>query len=135
MNAFTTQVQTRDGRDVVIEISDSGETIWIKTLSGEEIGRAELSYIEDDVKDYYRLTWMYLDLLDPSYRRQGLGRAALQFHLDNFASSIEVSENDGHRKSDGSHLSGDAPAFVGKMVQEGLLTQLSSMPENETDFE
>ena len=108
-----------------MELSDSGDLICIKTRSGEMIGKAELSLIEDDNGEHYRLTWMFLDLLDGSYRRQGLGRAALVFHRDTFNLPIEVADDDGRVRSDGSHLTGDAPGFAAEMVKEGLLFRLA----------
>ncbi len=121
MNEYSKQFQCKDGRTVLIELSESGDAIEIRTPSGEKIGGVELSYKDDDRGDYYRLTWMYMDELASSYKRQGIGRAALLFHKEIFGCPIEVAVDDGSQKADGSHLTQDAPAFADRMVREGVL--------------
>jgi hypothetical protein len=81
---------------------------------------------------------MYLNLLDNSYTKQGLGRAALLFHKEIFKAGIEVAEDGGHRRNDGGHLTGDAPCFVARMVTEGILfrnSQFDAIDDCEIDDE
>jgi hypothetical protein len=115
------EIQNKNGRTVVIKLLDSGETIRAERPDGQEIGRIELLYIEDDIGGYYYIKWMYFDLLDASYTRQGIGRAALFFHKETFDLPLVVADDDGHQRDDGSHLTGDAPAFVARMLKEGLV--------------
>ncbi len=64
---------------------------------------------------------MTLDLIDSSYKRKGIGRESLKFFKEITGTQIVASENDGIRKDDGSHLTGDAPVFVSKMQEEGII--------------
>lgn len=117
----TRSFTTRAGWKVTIAIDDSGEEILVTDSDGKEIGSITLSFIECDHFDYYRITWMYLNKQGNRYLRQGIGRAALTFHKECFDAPIEASDDDGIVKSDGSHLTGDAPEFIRKMREEGLV--------------
>lgn len=64
-----------------------------------------------------------LDELGPSYLRHGLGRATLQFRGEVFRSPLVVADNDGLKRDDGSHLTGDAPGFVAVLSKEELMHQ------------
>ena len=70
---------------------------------------------------YYHITWMYMDLKGNSYKHQGISREALKFCLEIYGLPITASYDDGLRKNDGSHLTGDAPYFVEKMRNEGII--------------
>ena len=125
---------TKDGRKVEIWIDDDGEGILVKSQCGSEVGRFELSLRENCNTSYYYITWMYLNLKDSSYTNQGIGRAALEFHRKVFNMPILAAENDGHAKQDGSHLTQDAPAFVGRMRELGIIVP-SAKTEKECDHE
>lgn len=56
-----------------------------------------------------------------SYRRQGIGREMLRRMIEMTGMAIFAAENDGQVQEDGSHLTGDAPAFVAEMRREGLI--------------
>lgn len=112
---------TKDGRQVEIWLDDDGEGILVKSQCGGDVGRFELSLREEYNTEYYYITWMYLDLKDSSYTKQGIGKAALEFHREVFKTPILAAENDGLKKQDGSHLTQDAPAFVGRMRQLGII--------------
>jgi hypothetical protein len=45
----------------------------------------------------------------------------LKFFKEFYAMPITASYNDGLSKTDGSHLTGDAPYFVEKMRDEGII--------------
>jgi len=65
---------------------------------------------------------MYMDHLGDSYKRQGIGRQAVEFFKELSGSSVVVSGDGGQRKdNDGSHLTQDAPAFVAQMREEGII--------------
>ena len=67
------------------------------------------------------LKWMYMNLHDASYKRQGIGRKCLQLVRECSGMNIVTSESNGHKRDDGGHLTGDAPAFVAKMRTEGII--------------
>jgi len=111
-----------DGEIVRISIDDSGSEICVTDSGGVKVGRLCLDVIESaNGSDEYFLTWAYMDLKDPKYKRQGIGRTALKLHHELFSAPIYARSHDGQRYDDGSHLTGDAPAFVAAMRDEGLI--------------
>jgi len=64
---------------------------------------------------------MYLDKLGDKYKKQGIGRACVELFNDYFDVIVTAEENDGIPKDDGSHLTHDAPGFVQKLREEGLI--------------
>lgn len=62
-----------------------------------------------------------MDLRDDSYKHEGIGREALTFFREIHGLPITASKEDGLKKDDGSHLTGDAPGFVQKMRDEGII--------------
>lgn len=113
-----------DGREISIELDECLEWVKVTDTKGDEIGRIEFSRIENDppVGDEYKIIWMYMDLFDPSYKRQGIGRTCLKF-FNECCGPPTVSEDDGLRRDDGSHLTQDAPAFIHQMQKEGLIAK------------
>jgi len=91
--------------------------------SGSEIGGLRFREIEVDsrVANILRLTWAYLDGMDGSYVRQGIGRRCLELVREISGLEIVAADVDGQRHDDGSHLTGDAPGFVARMRQDGLI--------------
>lgn len=61
-------------------------------------------------------------------KEAGLGRAALEFFKDYTQADVFARENDGQVRDDGSRLTEDAPGFVAKMIDEGILL------DNSDDF-
>ena len=110
-----------DGRVIKIVIDDLFESISVKNTEDKEVGRIEFREILDEYRTCYKITWMYMDLIDRSYKKKGIGREALRFFKETIKAPIIVSEDDGMRKNNGSHLTGDAPAFVSKMQDEGII--------------
>lgn len=112
-----------DGRFITIDVSDDSELV-VMDHENTEIGRINFSFRNEDFpgrSSYYHITWMYFDLKDGSYLHKGIGREALIFFKKIYGLPITASNDDGFRKDDGSHLTGDAPAFVKKMRDEGII--------------
>jgi hypothetical protein len=84
-----------------------------------KIGEFEFQVGEDD--DHLMLMRAYMTLISPSYKRQGIGRVAFKFFNELCPYPIYTRPHDGIRRDDGSHLTGDAPAFVAAMIREGLI--------------
>lgn len=103
-------------RLITIKISDDSEiTYWENDL---QIGNDEdFVFIEDEF-DYskYLLARMYVPI-----KGEGLGRATIEFFKEYFDVAVWARTFDGIEREDGSHLTEDAPAFVDKMIMEGLL--------------
>lgn len=125
-----TSLTTTIGRLVTIDIEDCGERISVTDDQGEDVGSIELRCLGDE---RYYITWMYLDKQGARYLRQGIGEASLRFHKECFDSTLYAAEHDGTRKSDGSHLTGDAPGFIRRMRDKGLIAPESLHGEQEDD--
>jgi hypothetical protein len=68
-----------------------------------------------------KLAWAFLDKLDGQYLHQGIGRQILKLVWERYRMPIIAEDDDGIQKDDGSHLTGDAPAFIARMREEGLI--------------
>jgi hypothetical protein len=113
---------TKNKGDVEIEWTDNDEAI-VRTVATppELIGSITFRHIEGADRydeDHFVVTNMYLDGPNGSrnYIKQGIGQEIISsasitvtFHID-----------DGNRRDDGGHLTGDGPAFARKMVAKGL---------------
>jgi len=118
----------KDGRKVSIEIDEETYAADVTSDDGADIGRME--FAEDD-RGLLKVVWANLDKQKRSYVRQGIGRECLRLLKKAYNKSITASENDGLRSGDGSHLTGDAPGFVQKMREEGLILYLDPRDEEE----
>lgn len=113
-----TPFKCRNGRTVTIIIDDEDD--FCTTVFDEhEVKLGQLNFREDD--GCLKLVWAYLDQSDPAWCRQGIGREIIRQVKEFSGYLIVASDNDGMRHDDGSHLTGDAPAFVAQMRKEGLI--------------
>lgn len=113
-----------NGNHIMIDVFNDSH-IEVLDSKSKLIGGIYLNLIEvDEHSDpYYYITRMYLDKKDKSYLRQGIGREALIYFKEIYGYKITAAEDDGQRKDDGSHLTGDAPSFVAKMIEEGVISR------------
>ena len=116
--ALTQRCRLPDGRQVDIEIADSGLEVTVTAVDGPQLGSIELQATRSGE---YHLKSMYLDRDGGAFKRCGIGRQALTFHNELFGCLFTAAPNDGHEREDGSHLTGDAPRFIQKMRDEGLI--------------
>lgn len=121
ISEYADVVRLRDGREVIIELDDSVPQVRFYTLEKEAIGRLEFAEEEGPGSNCIFFKWAYLDFLGDSYLHQGLGREGLVRIKEMWGMPIVAQEDDGHRRSNGSHLTGDAPCFIQKMRQEGTI--------------
>jgi hypothetical protein len=111
--------QIPSGRIITLILEDdfSQITFW---ENGMQLGN-DRDFLFDDSEsdnDSYLLARMYV----PSELiRSGLGWSAVEFFKDYTDASIYCKPHDGNVLSDGSHLTEDAPAFVDRMIEEGLI--------------
>ncbi len=105
-----------NGRVITIRINDDSEISYLE--NGLEIGNYDdFVFIEDEFDPYkYLLARMYVPI-----KGQGLGRATIEFFTEYFDAKVWARNNDGIEREDGSRLTEDAPGFVDKMIEEGLL--------------
>ena len=116
--------QLNDGRSVIIDIDDLDYDVTVAAHpSGEKIGYMKFRLIEMplDNHSYLHLTHAFLDEAGRGYVHKGIGRRCLELVRELSGLSISASDHDGQRRDDGSHLTGDAPGFVFKMREEGLI--------------
>lgn len=113
-----TAFECRNGRTVKIKIDEDNDfCATVLDASGANLG--QMCFREHDGR--LKLVWAYLDQSDPAWCRQGIGREILRQVAEASDCQIFASDNDGMKHDDGSHLTGDAPAFVSKMREEGLI--------------
>lgn len=118
-NGETRDIQIKNGETVTLKIDDHEHTVTALNGSNQEIGSLEFSNVDDF--DKYKLRWMYLDKLGNQYKKMGIGTAAILFDKDFFDCAVYADYNDGIPKDDGSHLTQDAPSFVGKLRDQGII--------------
>lgn len=113
---------TKNKGDVQIEWTDDDEAIvWTVATPPKLIGSITFRHIEgadrhDD--DHYLVTNMYLDGPNGSgdYKWQGIGQEI----ISNMCVPVTFHVDDGNRRDDGGHLTGDGRGFAGKMVAKGF---------------
>ncbi len=114
-----------NGSTIIIEVSS--DRIEVRTDTGSSIGHIDLTETEDG---FHYITYMFLNGENKRYLRQGIGRQALKFFKESIGTKVYAAENDGHTREDGSHLTGDAPAFVSQMRDEGIIEPLCNEDED-----
>ncbi|SDF26979.1 hypothetical protein [Dyella sp. 333MFSha] len=97
-----------------IELRLERESVRVVNSQEEEIGHFEFAGAEGPGGDMtWRLINMFLEGKGGAYKRQGIGSRAVRFFLwANSGDDFEITENEGIRKDDGSHLTEDGPAFM-----------------------
>jgi hypothetical protein len=112
---------TKNKGDVEIEWTDD-DTMIARTVGtpSEVIGSITFMHIEgldDRDEGHYLVTNMYLDGRNHSgeYTRQGIGREM----IIEAPLPVTFHRQDGNRRDDGGHLTGDGPGFATKMVEQG----------------
>lgn len=111
----------RDGRVVSILIDEDTYEAVATVEGGERIGALAFSLIKDPSGYSLKLVHAFLEGMGGGYRRQGIGREMLRRMIEMTGMAIFAAVNDGQVQEDGSHLTGDGPAFVAKMRSEGLI--------------
>lgn len=116
---YTDYFSASDNCTYRIDIDAEGELIRVSYKS-KFVGSILLRRLEVELphlKDYFYITNLSLD----QCKHKGIGRKCLQLHKDIFDSPITASDSYGDRSDDGSHLTGDGPPFIARMIQEGIV--------------
>ncbi len=121
-NGMNRRYLLHDNREVIITIDEDANHVIVTTPDDEPVGRMEVSYIEDEHHGWYKITWMYMDLINKSYKRMGIGRECIRFFEEIMGVTLTAEYHDGIPNNEGSHLTQDAPAFVAQMRKEGLIS-------------
>jgi len=115
--------QIPSGRIITLVYDDMDYSISFKENDqpiGDEFRFIDESIDEDGCGDGER--YLLARMFSP-VPASGLGRAALEFFIDMTGATIYARSHDGIVRDDGSNLTGDAPIFVGKMQDEGLIEE------------
>ncbi len=115
---------TKKGSTVIIDIDEVNSTATVATLTGQQVGSIDFNLIEDPSAPdgyYLKMTHAFLEGADRQYLRQGIGTECVRLMGKVTGFPITASENDGAVHDDGSHLTGDAPAWVAKLRQRKLI--------------
>lgn len=113
----------KNGQEIQIIIDEGADfEATVTGPNGEKIGTISFRQF-DECGSYLKLTWMYLDKSGDRWKLQGIGREVLRRVKEVSGLPITAGSHDGHRRDDGSHLTGDAPSFVDRMRQEGIIEE------------
>lgn len=117
-NELQRDYKIQDERVITLKLEEDYSQISFFDSAGEQLGLdMDFVFTESETKnDMYLLSRMFVPI-----RNSGLGRAALEFFIDKTDATIYARSHDGLVRDDGSHLTEDAPAFVTKMQEEGLI--------------
>ena len=105
------------GSIIFLEINDEWSEITFR-VANKKFGEFIFKDLEDGT---YKLMRMYTE----PHNNTGLGRAALEMFCDVTGCEIYVSPNDGMTRDDQSHWTQDAPKFLPKMINLGLIQGIS----------
>lgn len=109
----------KDNNEYTIFFDDEGYEITIYK-TGENLGSISLDLRdEDDGSEYYHITHLALDRC----KGLGLGQHCLELHKRIFHTPLTAGRSDGGQQYDGSHLTGDGPAFIANMRRKGIVVR------------
>lgn len=117
----------KNGETVTIQYNDECEKFIAFNEKNQNIGsiylatRQELSY-RNEPKEYLYITNAHLDELGHQYKRQGIGQRCLEIAIETTSLCIYAAIHDGNQRDDGSHLTGDAPSFINRMEEKGIIS-------------
>jgi hypothetical protein len=86
----------------------------------DEVGRITFRLIEEPKSPFEdvtmcRLTHAFIEGGEGRYQGHGVGTEAVRFYIERTGYELELPENDGIQKDDGSHLVNAGPAFVASL--------------------
>lgn len=100
----------KKGREITLNVDESEMAIdaWHESIL---IGSIRFNLIEEVDCEYLLVTNMHLDQTE-GYLRAGIGTEIINLAEQEFACSVAFATDDGNKRDDGSHLTGDGPAFA-----------------------
>jgi len=103
---------------IIVLVIDDDENVIAASHEGESIGAIRFNLIEDPSADHLLVTNMYLDK-KPGYLRCGIGTAIIELIKEEYCLPVIFGFADGSVSVDGSHLTGDGPAFASSFQKHG----------------
>ena len=107
------------GEIIDIFIDEVNTSIVVTAQDGGKIGKIEF----DDNGECYHICWMYLDELGDKYLKKGIGQECLLFLQEYIGCCITAAYDNGLTNDYGDYLTGDAPAFIAKMRDKGIVRE------------
>ena len=102
-------------RNITLQFDDSYDDI--QAYCGDvHIGGILFNLVEDECSSYLKVINMYLDKV-PKFKRSGIGSYIIKFVEGNLGYRVTFGSNDGSSTEDGSHLTGDGPAFARSILK------------------
>lgn len=110
----------KNGISITMHLTEEWDRISFSQNGNELDGE----FLFEDV-DENQQSFLLKRLYSPnSFKRLGLGEEILKFFKSETGNAtIWTRENDGEVRSDGSHLTGNAPTFIRKMQKLGLIAE------------
>lgn len=130
-NEFEKTYRLETGEIITIKFDDANYEMNFYDENGNQIGDC-FKFVDESDYDYPSSQERYLLGRMYSPRPQlGLGRACLEFFLEIHPDAkIYTRPDDGQKRDDGSHLTEDAPGFVIRMIEEGLIEGNDIAPDD-----
>lgn len=118
LDETTRRLVLSSGMTLTLELSL--EKVRVLDGDGQEVGYLSFTCKDvpfgcGDVMQVYRLTHAFIEGGNGRYKHQGVGTEAVRFFQEYIGQGVELPKDDGVRKDDGSHLTGDGPGFVGSL--------------------
>jgi hypothetical protein len=106
-----------DENDYTISFDDDGNEINVYNAD-QKLGSISLDLRDEgDHWEHYHITHLALD----GCKRLGIGQRCLELHKKIFGTPLTAGRSNAGQQEDGSHLTGDGPAFIANMRKKGLV--------------
>jgi len=106
---------------VVIEVDEY--CAIVKNTNGDKIGNVDFLFIDDGYHQYLMLQNCFIEGDNRKWLHAGIGTRCVELIVQETGMSLVARSACGPVRSDGTHLTGDAPRWVSKMVSKGLIYQ------------
>ncbi|MBX9866082.1 MAG: hypothetical protein K2Y14_04150 [Burkholderiales bacterium] len=122
----------KDGRRIQLAFDlDNGCEVTELLSDNEEVNAGSISWEHNDEEyDGYeriqdeRCHITHLNLFS-GYIRQGIGTEIIRKLKEDYGCLVTFSDDDGIRRDDGSHLTGDGPAFVNSLKRNEIIEDIN----------
>lgn len=115
---FERKYEIANGQTITLKIDEDYSQVSFWNDDNEQLG-SDMDFVFRESEfnpNRYLLARMYVPITN-----MGLGRAAIEFFKEVTNATIYTRPHDGISRDDGSHLTDDAPGFVSRMQEEGLI--------------
>jgi hypothetical protein len=111
--------KAKDDNEYEISFDDDGNEIDVYR-AGKKLGSISLDFRDDDDdREHYHITHLALD----GCKKLGIGEQCLKLHKEIFNTPLTAGRSNAGQQDDGSHLTGDGPAFIASMREKGIVAR------------